>query len=346
MIFCGDLVYPGVFSEAHLSRDSSPFWRQPKLVNLESSIRLADNKKLTTGIALQSSESVVDFLHGISAVGVSMANNHFFDYQIDCVQQQAYLAEHGIDSVGAGENLAQASKLYYNESDNTVVVAFGWHVIGCVPAGHNRPGVNPHNYNWVLSCVQQAREQYPQALLVVVFHWNYEFEQDPQPADRAFAFHLIDYGVDAIVGHHAHIIQGFEYYKNKPIFYGLGNLYFPNGEYDGLNVVFPETVNFGLSVGIDTDGVQAYITEFSDNATLRVAEQGAPETIDRIVQVSGFSGLSHSEYITFFKANRVKKKLLPIYRNYNAKLGNRMRDQFVKTRQIPLDLLCRLRGAR
>ena len=346
MIFCGDLVFPGAFSDQQLICDDSRFWRDSKFINLESSIRTSPTQKITRGVALQSSPCVADFLCSISASAVSFANNHFFDYQINCVEQKEFLSGRGISSIGAGENLKQASQPYFNKEENTVVLAFGWHVIGCPPANESSAGVNPHNYEWVLACVSDARKKYPNALLVVVFHWNYEFEQYPQPADRAFAFHLIDSGADAIVGHHAHIIQGFEYYQGKPIFYGLGNLYFPNGEYDGLNVAFPETVNFGLSVGISTDGIQAYITEFTENSRLRVVEQGPPESLERLTRLSNFSGMSHQEYIDFFKVHRKKNKLLPIYRDFQAKSRNRMRDRLVKTRQVPIDLLCRLRGAR
>jgi len=34
---------------------------------------------------------------------------------------------------------------------------------------------------------------------------------------------MVDAGADAVVGHHTHIISGFEKYKDKPIFYSLGN---------------------------------------------------------------------------------------------------------------------------
>jgi poly-gamma-glutamate synthesis protein (capsule biosynthesis protein) len=37
---------------------------------------------------------------------------------------------------------------------------------------------------------------------------------------------MIDAGADAVVGHHTHIISGYEVYKNKPIFYSLGNFCF------------------------------------------------------------------------------------------------------------------------
>jgi poly-gamma-glutamate synthesis protein (capsule biosynthesis protein) len=36
----------------------------------------------------------------------------------------------------------------------------------------------------------------------------------------------VDWGADVIIGHHPHVIQEMEVYKNRPIFYSLGNFVF------------------------------------------------------------------------------------------------------------------------
>ena len=41
--------------------------------------------------------------------------------------------------------------------------------------------------------------------------------------ERQVAKAAIDAGADIVVGHHAHILQGMEVYRNRPIFHGLGN---------------------------------------------------------------------------------------------------------------------------
>jgi len=41
--------------------------------------------------------------------------------------------------------------------------------------------------------------------------------------ERQIARSAIDAGADVVVGHHAHILQGMEIYKDRPIFHGLGN---------------------------------------------------------------------------------------------------------------------------
>ena len=49
----------------------------------------------------------------------------------------------------------------------------------------------------------------------------------PIPEDRNIAKGLIDAGASLVVGHHPHVIQGYEKYKNGLILYSLGNFIFP-----------------------------------------------------------------------------------------------------------------------
>lgn len=43
------------------------------------------------------------------------------------------------------------------------------------------------------------------------------------PYERAVSHAAIEAGADVVVGHHAHIVRGVEFYRGKPIFHGLGN---------------------------------------------------------------------------------------------------------------------------
>ncbi len=63
----------------------------------------------------------------------------------------------------------------------------------------------------------------------------------------AAAHAAIDAGADVVMGHHAHILQGIEFYRDGVIVYGLGNFAF---EIDGP----PETAV--LNVWLDADGVR------------------------------------------------------------------------------------------
>ena len=43
------------------------------------------------------------------------------------------------------------------------------------------------------------------------------------PYERPISRAAIDAGADTVIGHHAHIIRGMEFYRGKPVFHGLGN---------------------------------------------------------------------------------------------------------------------------
>ena len=77
--------------------------------------------------------------------------------------------------------------------------------------------------------------------IVVNIHWGYEYNKLQSKRQTEIAHKLIDSGADVIIGHHPHIIQPMEVYKNKAIFYSLGNFVFDQ---------FGKETNEGFGVGI------------------------------------------------------------------------------------------------
>lgn len=61
---------------------------------------------------------------------------------------------------------------------------------------------------------------------VLYVHWGNEYINRPSAAQKKFAHWLIDAGFDLIIGMHPHVLQGYEVYKGKYIFYSLGNFVF------------------------------------------------------------------------------------------------------------------------
>lgn len=62
--------------------------------------------------------------------------------------------------------------------------------------------------------------------LIVSYHWGLEFMDRPSVSNIRLAHQTIEYGADIILGHHPHVLQGIERYKNGIIFYSLGNFVF------------------------------------------------------------------------------------------------------------------------
>ncbi len=62
--------------------------------------------------------------------------------------------------------------------------------------------------------------------IILQFHWGEEEVYFPSPEDIWIARECIKFGADLIIGNHSHLIQSSEKYKNKWIYYGIGNFIF------------------------------------------------------------------------------------------------------------------------
>jgi len=92
--------------------------------------------------------------------------------------------------------------------------------------------------------------------LVVNIHWGYEYHDNPSQIQKNIAHSLIDSGADLIIGHHPHIIQPMEVYKNKAIFYSLGNFIFDQIGEDTNN-------GFGVGTVFSEENVQFYLFPYN-----------------------------------------------------------------------------------
>ncbi|OIQ69894.1 capsule biosynthesis protein CapA [mine drainage metagenome] len=96
-------------------------------------------------------------------------------------------------------------------------------------AGDRHPGTNylevslqPDTLARVAHAIAQARTQ---GADVVVFsnHWGANFVERPSPDFRRFAQRVIELGADVYYGHSAHICQGIEMHRGRPILYDTGD---------------------------------------------------------------------------------------------------------------------------
>uniref|UniRef100_UPI004055C38B CapA family protein n=1 Tax=Agathobacter sp. TaxID=2021311 RepID=UPI004055C38B len=160
---------------------------------------------------------------------VSLANNHALDYGKEALLDSfAALDNAGIPYVGAGETKERA--------EEAVFVERGGRTVGVLSASRVIPvvGWNIENEQPGLFCtydstrlVQRIKETKAQCDYVVVYvHWGVERETYPEEYQRQLAKEYIDAGADLVVGNHAHVPQGIEYYKGVPIVYCLGNFIF------------------------------------------------------------------------------------------------------------------------
>ncbi len=91
--------------------------------------------------------------------------------------------------------------------------------------------------------------------IIVLLHWGVEYQELKfSKNQQALGHTLVDAGADAIIGTHPHVVQPLEIYKDKPIFYSLGNFIFDQywskptqkGLVVGLTIAEDGTVSWSL----------------------------------------------------------------------------------------------------
>lgn len=160
---------------------------------------------------------------------LSLANNHENNFgQKGIDQTRKFLGDAGIKYFGDPNNLAEFTSV--TTTYNGITLAFvGYHQL--VETGFEN----------VTAEIKKLDTQVD--LVIVMPHWGVEYKTDkPYPTQVSDAHAMIDSGADIIIGAHPHVVQPVEVYKDKVIFYSLGNFIFDQ--------YFSEETQTGLAVGM------------------------------------------------------------------------------------------------
>ncbi|MDF2546911.1 MAG: hypothetical protein K0R93_1809 [Anaerosolibacter sp.] len=201
------------------------------LGNLETSVGTGGQIDVNKQYSFQSKPETLKGMVNAGVDGVSIANNHILDYgQEGFKQTLEHLDVYGIKYAGGGENLEAAMQpiIWEKKGMKVGLLAFS-RIIYDVSwyATDKRPGIlsaYDHYIKHVSETIGKAREKVD--FLIVSVHWGKELAQYPEEDEIKLGRLMIDSGADVIMGHHPHVLQGIEFYKDKPIVYSLGNFVF------------------------------------------------------------------------------------------------------------------------
>lgn len=205
------------------------------IVNFESPVVTPDAKPIEkTGPNLCCTERAMECVAKAGFNCVTLANNHFRDYgQVGVEDTLTTCNKYKMDYVGGGKDLAEAQQVLYKDIKGKRLAIINiceneWSI-----AGDGLGGSAPLNPVWNYYTIQEARKQADSVLVIV--HGGIEGYQYPTPRMVDTYRFFIDAGADAVVNHHQHCYSGYEEYKGKPIFYGLGNFCFDrNGKRENI----------------------------------------------------------------------------------------------------------------
>lgn len=354
MIFVGDIASPlpemTVSLAGSLSAIDGLFNDKRIICNFEGLI--SGHARLdSTEPVLFNHPSILNALDTGTKPLLCLANNHILDMPGEFGQTIDLLNREQIPRCGAGNSLREAEDyVLFNEGTHRVAVFNAcWDFLM-----YNQE--NPSGGVYVaelreenlLKRVSELKDISPETVIAVFFHWNFDLETLPFPSHRIFARDLIDAGVSVVVGSHSHCVQGGEKYRDGYIIYGLGNFYIPQNHFVGGRLTYPEFASTELALEWNPETNEAtchwfrYEQSGSDPALIYEGSEKFEES-ERLKEFSPFAGMNDEDYLRYFRKNRRKRHLIPVFRDYRHRRLNRIYTVLLKNRARFARMLARLR---
>lgn len=178
------------------------------IVNLETTLTTSRGKA-EKKFRFSGKPEYADILTLSNIEAVTLANNHTHDYLKQGYDDTLkHLEERGIGHFGY-------DRLYLEEVNGVKVGAIGQ------KGWADTQAVRKQLDSDILSLRQQGAQ-----IIIANFHWGEERHYVPNGQQQSLGRYAIDAGADLVLGHHPHVVQGIESYKDKYIVYSLGNFMF------------------------------------------------------------------------------------------------------------------------
>jgi len=228
LCFCGDFVASEVNSlEIGDNLKSQIAHSDVNVLNFEAPVKSLGKPIKKSGPNLYQSIDAPDWIENNGFNLITLSNNHLFDFGEAGYRETIYRFKNS-NLVGAGK---------WDEAYKPIVLEIKGYKIAFLSLTHFEFGTLTDsfekdmigcawiNHPYVDNIIRNIKEQVD--YLFVLPHAGVENVEQPLPEWRERYRSFIDLGSDAVIATHPHIPQGWENYKGKPIFYSLGNFYFP-----------------------------------------------------------------------------------------------------------------------
>jgi len=257
------------------------------MVNLETSISVGGRPEAKS-FTFQAPPTAFAALRAAGVDLVTMANNHAADYgSAGLAQTLTAIRRSGFPVVGIGANAGAAFAPRYLRV-NGVRLAFlaasqvRDETLAHFSAADARPGVADAYSDRLVASVRAARTRAD--VVIVYLHWGTEYQSCPNGDQRALADRLAAAGATAVVGAHAHVLQGAGWRPDgRYVAYGLGNYFwwrsFGNAQDDNGVLTLTVTGNkvraaVFLPARLDDRGIAVPATGADASRILGQFEQG------------------------------------------------------------------------
>ena len=162
---------------------------------------------------------------------LSLANNHSFDWGREALEDTVnILRGNDILPVGAGINYLEANSPAIKNVAGAKIAFFAYENIEpnskYDEATKDLAGKSSFNLERVKNEISAIKQLKIADMAIVSMHWGEEYQLRSNKFQQEIGRALVEAGADIIIGHHPHVIQEIERYKNGWIAYSLGNFIF------------------------------------------------------------------------------------------------------------------------
>jgi len=283
---------------------------------------------------------------------IHLANNHISDYgKAGLAATLHAVSEAGMMPLGAGHSLKAAKQLVATSRNGLKI---GW--LGCGRTLVDQGQVEGNPYYWefdekeLLDTVERTRSNVD--ILIVSIHIGLMYINYPRPEHKIIAEKLMDAGVNLILMHHAHVLQGLQLTSQGSVCcYNLGNFLFDWQEGNVQTPVVLREQNEGaiFLFTLDRRGVAqatALPTWIDDSCRVHWATGKRGQEI--LMRLRRISRDLKGDYLSVFRRQRAERNVGPVLKVllFHIRHGNWafVLDNFRKIRLEHLEMSIRWCG--
>ncbi len=226
---------------AYFAEKVADFLSSTDLTHASNEISFSSSCTNSAAMTLCSDPRMYSALTAIGADIIELTGNHNNDWgKTANLETIEMYHDEGLLTFGGGVDEESAAIPLEFKQDGTSITWIGINNSTSTQANgqgaiNGYPGANIYDEALTQSQITEAKSRGDYVIVDVQFFECYSYPEDgeempscdyPISDQEEFFKKLIDMGADMVVGTQAHQPQTFELYNEKPIYYGLGNLFF------------------------------------------------------------------------------------------------------------------------
>ena len=205
------------------------------IINLEGPLFKSNVPRKDSSAIFNNPPEIVKYFKEFSRPIFVLGNNHIMDYGVKGLNDTLdFLRQNDVSCIGAGLNEEEANRelifTVKNKSIAFLSLTADDQDVSSIIAYNKQAGCASYtNIDLITERIRALKKKAD--FICTIMHWGPEYFQYPSIQQQSLAHKLIDAGVNLIIGHHPHVVQGIENYSKSLIVYSLGNFFMPRFRY-------------------------------------------------------------------------------------------------------------------